>query len=88
MTTATSAIARKPRLTEQLLADLPEALISIQADIDYLRDSVPSYPKGSPLAIRFAQRLKALERSHAWIDGLRTAVIAQRQSGELDPDTD
>jgi hypothetical protein len=72
---------RKPRLTDGVLEDLPEALASIQADIDYLRDAVPGFPKASALHTRMAQRLSALERSHAWLAGFREAVIAQRQQG-------
>ncbi len=84
--TLAAPVARKPRLTDALLDDLPEALATLQADIEYLRESVPSYPKGSAIAERFAKRLRALERSHAWLEGTRTAVIAQRQQGLTDED--
>ena len=73
---------RKPRLTDRVLDDLPEALASIQADIDYLRDAVPGCAKGSALHTRMAQRLlEANDRGYwqpddATLDALRDASDA------------
>jgi hypothetical protein len=78
---ALAPVVRKPRLTDQLLADLPEAVTTLQNEIDYLRDAVRDTAAHATLHARLKQRLNAIERSHDWLRRHVEAVTSQRAAG-------
>lgn len=77
---------RAPRLTENRLDDLAIVVEAIGADIAYLKDAVPTYPKGSALYNQLNHRLEALTRGRDWIAGKISAERAQR--AESGPEVD
>lgn len=83
---ALAPVVRKPRLTDQLLADLPEAATTLQNEIDYLRDAVRDTAGHATLHARLKQRLNAIERSHDWLKRHVEAVTSQRASGVPEAD--
>ena len=71
---------RKPRLTDQLLSDIPTAIDTLKDNVDYLRDAVNTSAGSPDLQKRLKIRLNALERSW-WLSRFHAAVCAQREAG-------
>jgi hypothetical protein len=72
---------RAPRLTEGRLADLEVAVLALDEEVAYLAGTLGTYPKGSKLQARFAERHASLVRARDWISGKVAAERAQRGAG-------
>lgn len=68
---------RKPRLTEQRLADLRVALDALDGEIDYLASALAGALTDA-LRDRFRARHAALQRSATWLRGMVEAVHEKR----------
>lgn len=74
--------ARKPRLTDQLLADLDVAAQVLADEADYLVGAVQQHGSNVALQDRLAAKHRAVQRSHDWLTRHVGAVRAQRAAGE------
>lgn len=68
---------RKPRLTEQRLADLRVAIDTLDGEVDYLASALAGTLTDA-LRERFRVRHAALQRSATWLRGMVEAVHEQR----------
>jgi len=73
-----AAIVRAPRFTDNRLADLDLATLSLEHEIAYLADAVQFWPAGHPLHSRFTFKRESLIRARDWIAGKVAAERAQR----------
>jgi hypothetical protein len=68
---------RKPRLTEQRLADLHVAVDALEGEIEYLATALNG-TLSDALRARFRDRHDALLRSSTWLRGMVAAVHEKR----------
>jgi hypothetical protein len=68
---------RKPRLTEQRLADLRVAIDALDGEIEYLASALAGALTDA-LRDRFSARHAALQRSAIWLRGMVEAVHEKR----------
>ena len=80
--------ARKPRLTEQLIADLDVAAQVLADEGVYLVSAIPQHAGNTQLQGRLADKHRSVARSHEWLTRYLDAVRAQRAAGDADPDHD
>lgn len=66
-----------PRLTSARLDDLDECIKTLDVEIEYLEQAIPTYAKESWVRVRFVARYNKLLNGRNYIAGL---VDADRQS--------
>lgn len=76
MTTETTV--RAPRLTENRLADLDEAVDALDKEIAYLSEAVQEWPTAHAMRTKLQDKHDKLKRARAWIAGKVEAERAHR----------
>lgn len=74
--------ARKPRLTDQLLADLEVGAQALADEVAYLAEALQQHADRPALQARLKEKHRAVARSHEWLTRHVEAVRSQRGAGE------
>lgn len=75
------ATARRPRLTDQILDDLPVAAATLRDEIDYLDDAIRQHADMPQLVEHFKSKHSALVRAEVWLSRFADATRSHRQLG-------
>lgn len=76
--------ARKPRLTDHLLADLEVGVQVFADEMTYLGEAVTHHADRPALQARLREKHRSVARSHEWLSRHIEAVRSQRGAGEDD----
>lgn len=74
--------ARKPRLTDHLLADLEVGVQVFADEMTYLGEAVTHHADRPALQARLREKHRSVARSHEWLSRHIEAVRSQRGVGE------